>query len=142
MVTGAYAGNAASRHQLRGRLRRLGQQRKVSWNSWLVDVVGVFFFPFLGMLLAQPTTRNYHNLERFQAFKDSTSSKIRLIWIERFSKKAGCRIKGLNEGPIPVVGGCEKQWILQIHLLAITRTRRKRNFWVESYFSKNDIMGI
>jgi len=28
LVTGAYAGNAASRHQLRGRLRRLGQQRK------------------------------------------------------------------------------------------------------------------
>lgn len=28
MVTGAYAGNAASRHQLRGRLRRLGQKRK------------------------------------------------------------------------------------------------------------------
>jgi len=32
-----------------------------------------------------------------------------LIWIERFSKKAGCRIEGLNEGSIPVVGGCEKQ---------------------------------
>lgn len=28
MVTGAYAGNGASRHQIRGRLRRLGQQRK------------------------------------------------------------------------------------------------------------------
>ncbi|CAK9089087.1 unnamed protein product [Durusdinium trenchii] len=28
MVTGAYAGNAASRHQIRGRLRRLGQKRK------------------------------------------------------------------------------------------------------------------
>ena len=28
MVTGAYAGNGASRHQMRGRLRRLGQQRK------------------------------------------------------------------------------------------------------------------
>ena len=28
MVTGAYAGNAASRHQMRGRLRRLGQKRK------------------------------------------------------------------------------------------------------------------
>merc|ERR1712187_451468 len=28
MVTGAYAGNAASRHQLRGRLRRLGQRRR------------------------------------------------------------------------------------------------------------------
>ena len=27
MVTGAYAGNAASRHQMRGRLRRLGQRR-------------------------------------------------------------------------------------------------------------------
>lgn len=29
MVTGAYAGNGASRHQMRGRLRRLGQQRKL-----------------------------------------------------------------------------------------------------------------
>ena len=28
MVTGAYAGNGASRHQIRGRLRRLGQPRK------------------------------------------------------------------------------------------------------------------
>jgi hypothetical protein len=28
MVTGAYAGNGASRHQIRGRLRRLGQARK------------------------------------------------------------------------------------------------------------------
>merc|ERR1712019_227704 len=28
MVTGAYAGNSASRHQLRGRLRRLGQRRE------------------------------------------------------------------------------------------------------------------
>ncbi|CAJ1366437.1 unnamed protein product, partial [Effrenium voratum] len=28
MVTGAYAGNAASRHQIRGRLRRLGQKRQ------------------------------------------------------------------------------------------------------------------
>eukprot|EP00435_Cladocopium_sp_Y103_P057265 s1592_g19.t1 len=28
LVTGAYPGNAASRHQLRGRLRRLGQRRK------------------------------------------------------------------------------------------------------------------
>ena len=28
MVTGAYAGNSASRHQLRGRLRRLGQVRE------------------------------------------------------------------------------------------------------------------
>jgi hypothetical protein len=28
MVTGAYAGNGASRHQIRGRLRRLGQVRK------------------------------------------------------------------------------------------------------------------
>ena len=28
MVTGVYAGNAASRHQMRGRLRRLGQSRK------------------------------------------------------------------------------------------------------------------
>jgi len=28
LVTGAYAGNAASRHQIRGRLRRLGQCRK------------------------------------------------------------------------------------------------------------------
>lgn len=27
MVTGAYAGNGASRHQIRGRLRRLGQKR-------------------------------------------------------------------------------------------------------------------
>ncbi|CAB9519679.1 expressed unknown protein [Seminavis robusta] len=29
MVTGVYAGNGASRHQMRGRLRRLGQKRKV-----------------------------------------------------------------------------------------------------------------
>lgn len=29
MVTGAYAGNGASRHQMRGRLRRLGQSRKI-----------------------------------------------------------------------------------------------------------------
>jgi len=28
LVTGAYAGNGASRHQIRGRLRRLGQRRK------------------------------------------------------------------------------------------------------------------
>jgi len=28
IVTGVYAGNAAHRHQLRGRIRRLGQQRK------------------------------------------------------------------------------------------------------------------
>lgn len=29
MVTGVYAGNGASRHQMRGRLRRLGQRRKM-----------------------------------------------------------------------------------------------------------------
>lgn len=29
MVTGVYAGKGASRHQMRGRLRRLGQRRKV-----------------------------------------------------------------------------------------------------------------
>jgi len=29
MITGAYAGNGASRHQIRGRLRRLGQKRSV-----------------------------------------------------------------------------------------------------------------
>lgn len=29
MVTGVYGGNAASRHQMRGRLRRLGQRRKM-----------------------------------------------------------------------------------------------------------------
>jgi len=29
MVTGVYAGNGASRHQMRGRLRRLGQRRKL-----------------------------------------------------------------------------------------------------------------
>lgn len=28
LVTGAYAGNSASRHQIRGRLRRLGQARE------------------------------------------------------------------------------------------------------------------
>ena len=27
MVKGAYAGNGASRHQMRGRIRRIGQQR-------------------------------------------------------------------------------------------------------------------
>lgn len=38
MVTGAYAGNGASRHQMRGRLRRLGQKRPtVSFTTCVME---------------------------------------------------------------------------------------------------------
>eukprot|EP01043_Picozoa_sp_COSAG02_P007537 COSAG02_NODE_227_length_28153_cov_11.662294_9_plen_1195_part_00 len=38
MVTGAYAGNGASRHQIRGRLRRLGQVRKsVNFTTMVME---------------------------------------------------------------------------------------------------------
>ena len=40
MVTGAYPGNAASRHQLRGRLRRLGQRRKAPKGGELLENMG------------------------------------------------------------------------------------------------------
>ena len=38
LVTGAYAGNSASRHQMRGRLRRLGQARsEVSFTTVVIE---------------------------------------------------------------------------------------------------------
>ena len=38
LVTGAYAGNSASRHQIRGRLRRLGQVREqVSFTTVVME---------------------------------------------------------------------------------------------------------
>ena len=40
LVTGAYPGNAASRHQLRGRLRRLGQRRKAPKGGELLENMG------------------------------------------------------------------------------------------------------
>lgn len=58
MVTGAYAGNAASRHQIRGRLRRLGQKRKAGQGSafpWIS--LQKFFTNAVAMALSPSRTR-------------------------------------------------------------------------------------
>ena len=65
------------------------------------------FFPFLGMILAQPTTRNYHNLERFQAFKDSTFLKNSVDLDRTVLKKGKMPNRGLKWRVYP---SCRWMW--------------------------------